>query len=232
MQKFIQVIRRKFRKFLKNSSVVFNLSTWFIYVYLRLSYITTRWRVVYLNGSSAEDFLSEKKVIFALWHNRLAFSFKIFAHQKNISALASTHSDGKIITKIIRLWGFKVIEGSTNKNSIGAVKEIIRKLKNDEKIVITPDGPRGPKYKINSSMTNIASKFGAKIIPVSCEASNYFALGSWDQMIIPKPFSRVIIIVGNSIVLGSDDKKNKELLENTLNDLAIQAKLALIRGVT
>jgi lysophospholipid acyltransferase (LPLAT)-like uncharacterized protein len=221
------VIRKKFKKFLKTSPLIFNLSAWIIYLYLKFVYLTTKWHIIYPKNTDKQSFLAEKKVIFALWHNKLAFSFKIFERHQNISGLASTHSDGKVITKITRLWGFKIIEGSTNKNPAKAIKGIIAALSKDEKIVVTPDGPRGPKYKINSVITKIAYKQNAKVIPTACAASNYFTLNSWDQMIIPKPFSTVVITIGDSILLSDDEKNNNELLENSLNQLTLQAEGAL-----
>jgi hypothetical protein len=225
----IKVIRNKFKKFLKTSPLVFNLAAWLIYLYLKFAYFTTKWHIVYPEGSDIQSFMAEKKVIFALWHNRLSFSFKIFEKHQNIAGLASTHSDGRIITKITKLWGFGVIEGSTNKNPTGAVKGIIEKLKDNGKVVITPDGPRGPKYKINSLITKIAYKQNARVIPISCAASNYFTLNSWDEMIIPKPFSTVVITIGNSILLSDDDQTDSQLLENSLNQLTLHAREILDR---
>lgn len=219
-----RVIRKRFKKFLKASPLAFNVSAWLIYLYLKLTYLTIKWHIVYPVGSNKQDFLSQEKVIFALWHNKLAFSFKIFEGHQNIAGLASTHSDGRVITKITRLWGGEIIEGSTNRNPSGAIKGIVANLKNNDKVVVTPDGPRGPKYKINSVITKIAYKLDAKVIPTTCAASNYFTLNSWDQMIIPKPFSKAVIIIGDNIPLSGDDKNNIEKLENSLNRLTLEAQ--------
>ena len=119
---------------------------------------------------------------------------------------------------------FSVIEGSTNRNPSRALKEIISKINSGNNVVITPDGPRGPVYKINSSITKIAKKFDKPLIPVSCAANKYYELKSWDKMIIPKFFSKITVRFGAPIDLKENEEANDTLLEQTLTQLSTLVK--------
>lgn len=207
-----------FKHFLKKNNWASDFLAWLLCIYLKFTYHTSKWDFVMPDGMTKEALDKEDGILFAIWHNRLAYSMYIFGIYKDIYGLASPHSDGKIISQIVRLMKYKIIEGSTNKNASKALREIIDLLKHGSKIVVTPDGPRGPVYKNGSVITKIAHKYNKKLIPVSCHASKYFKLNSWDQMMIPKPFSRITVIFGKPLTLTGNDEKDKSSLENSLNE--------------
>ncbi len=215
-------LRWRLKKWFKNNQIWTNFLCNLLFIYLKVTYKTSRFVFNYQDSFEKDAFNNSKSTIYALWHNRLAFGPRIFRdHHQHIYALASPHSDGKIISKIINSFGFKILEGSSNKNSVGALKQIITKLKNGGDIVITPDGPRGPVYNVGSSnITEIALKYGAKLVPISCMSSNFFSLKSWDRLMIPLPFGTIYVIVGSSITLLSDKQTNDANLENQLKALS------------
>ncbi len=202
------------KKILKKNNFVLSVVTKMLYTYLRVVYFTCRWQFVFSDNYNKQEFLAQKGVIFAFWHNRLAFGPGIFAGHKDIYALISPHSDGKIIGNIVNKFGFGVINGSTNKNSVAALKTIVKKLHNGSNIVITPDGPRGPIYKINSNINKIAQKYNIKLIPVSCSASRYFLLKSWDKLIMPLPFGKITTFIGLPLAfVGNENQDNINLAQ-------------------
>ena len=212
-------MRKKIKIYLKNSRLLFNIVAVIIFIYLKFSYFTSKWIFITPKDFDEQNLNDESGLFFALWHNRLAYSMYIFRNYKNIFGLTSPHSDGKIIGKLVLMMNYKIIEGSTNKNSNSAVKEIIKQITNGAKIVITPDGPRGPVYKNGSVITKIASKYKKKVIPVSCHASRYFEVKSWDKMMLPKPFSKIIVVIGEPLELSGNDEYDRLLLEKKLNNL-------------
>jgi lysophospholipid acyltransferase (LPLAT)-like uncharacterized protein len=184
-------------------------------------YLTSRWQFCWPDGYSKEKFLLEHRVIFALWHNRLALGPGIFKYHKDIHALISPHSDGRVISNIVNKFGFGAISGSTNKNPIGALKQIITKLSSGSNIVITPDGPRGPAYKINSNITQIAKKYKAQLIPISANCSKYFRFKSWDRLIMPLPFGKIEVLIGEPLILSHNEEQNNLYLEQALMAISI-----------
>ncbi len=217
-------MKKIIKYYLKNSKIIFNIVATAIFLYLKIAYFTSSWRFIMPENLDEAKLDNAKGLFFAIWHNRLAYSMYILGNYKNVFGLTSPHSDGKIIGKLILMMGHRIIEGSTNKNSAAAVKEIIKQISNGGKIVVTPDGPRGPVYKNNSVITKIASKYDKKVVPVSCHASKYFELKSWDRMMLPKFFSKILVVIGKPLTLSGDEEQDKILLENTLNNLTDQAR--------
>lgn len=208
-------MKKRIKYFLKNSDFVFNCVVWMLFLYLKFAYLTSKWHFVYQNG--APNSQTKEPMLFAMWHNNLAFGMGIFNGFSNMYALASPHSDGKIIAALVVKMGYKVVHGSSNKNPSAALKNIINLLTNQRgKIVITPDGPRGPKYHNNSAITKIAHKYNKKLIPISCFADKFFQLKTWDQMLLPKPFSKIRVIIGSPIDLSGNEAEDKKRLEEVL----------------
>jgi lysophospholipid acyltransferase (LPLAT)-like uncharacterized protein len=69
-------------------------------------------------------------------------------------------------------------------------------------MVITPDGPKGPREVVKSGVAHLAILSGAPVMPLAVHPSSYWRLKSWDQMIIPKPFSKVSIKSGGIVIPG------------------------------
>lgn len=220
----IKNIRNKIKHFLKTSPFIMRLFVNVIFGYLKFVYFTSKWYFIWPNEISEKEINKEQGLLLAIWHNRLAFAMYMYKNLQNVYGLASPHSDGQLIITLIKKMNYKVIAGSTNRNAIAAVKEIIKLINQGNKVVITPDGPRGPIYKINSNITRIANKYRKKIIPTSCIGSKYFTLNSWDKMIIPKPFGKIIVVIGTPLQLCNNEDIDNKLLETTLIDLDNKAK--------
>lgn len=203
------------KKFLKKSNYTLSAVVNLLYSYLQVVYFTTRWQFI-----QPGDFSAQMGVIFIFWHNRLAIGPGMFKGHKDIYALISPHSDGKIISSVVNKFGFGVIEGSTNKNSVAALKIMLKKLGNGSNIVITPDGPRGPIYKINSSIAKIAYKYNIAVIPVSCTASRYLTLSSWDKLMIPLPFGKITVRIGEPLIFTGNETQDDTNLVNKLMELS------------
>ena len=62
--------------------------------------------------------------------------------------------------------------------------------------VITPDGPRGPAYRLGGGIVLLAQRSGAGVVPINMEYERYWRLKSWDRFILPRPFSTVRVIFG------------------------------------
>ena len=213
------MIRKVFKKFLKNNRYALGIITIILYWYLHFVYFTSRQKFIFYDNTNKEKFLNEQGVIFAFWHNMLALSPAMFMGHRNIYALISPHLDGKILNDLVEKFGCRVIVGSTNKNPIGALRNIIGKLSRGANIIVTPDGPEGPVYKVNSGITEIAYRYNKKLIPIVSSTSKCFRLKSWDKLIIPLPFGTVKIIVGPPLALTNDKIQNHISLEKQLASL-------------
>ena len=121
-----------------------------------------------------------------------------------------------------------VIWGSSNKNPTNSLKKIFAKLKEKECLAITPDGPRGPVFEINSNIVKIASKFKLNIIPVTFGASKKKIFKSWDKFMLPLPFSRISLIYGNPVEVPAELTEEQiynlnSIIKKELNTICDQA---------
>ena len=182
---------------------------------------------------SDSDFYSNdgKPLIYALWHGRMLLP--LFCRKNSgISVLVSQHRDGELVTSTIEAYGNKTVRGSTTRGGARALAELIRHVKKGTKIAITPDGPRGPRWKLQSGIIYVAAKSGAPIVPLAGSAKNAHYFKSWDSFQLPLPFSRAVYAIGEPyFVSGGTDDKNIEFhraeVEKRLTDLTLKAdKLA------
>lgn len=149
------------------------------------------------------DFLSGNHpapYVFAIWHNRLLSSPVIFKRyfrkRKGVTALISQSRDGRLISSIILRLGMGVVNGSSSRGGAAAMLELTDWIRGGTDIAITPDGPRGPVYKLSNGPMFLAQKTGAPLVPVQVEYSRCLRFKSWDRFMVPLPFSRVDIHFG------------------------------------
>ena len=156
--------------------------------------------------------------IAALWHNRLlliSFVLKKFFPQRPGAGLISASRDGDMIADATRRFGFDVVRGSSSRMGASALLELSEVLASGRDVLITPDGPRGPAYELGPGIIFLAQKTGAPVVPVNMEYSSCWRVKSWDRFIIPKPFSKVRVIIGQPQRISStssDEEFGRERL--------------------
>jgi hypothetical protein len=104
--------------------------------------------------------------------------------------------DGDVPERIARAWGAEVIRGSANESGALALRDQHAMMKRGFSIVTTADGPRGPQHEIKAGVMVMARVGGIPVLPVACAAENAWYLDRWDDFMIPKPFSRVVMAIG------------------------------------
>jgi lysophospholipid acyltransferase (LPLAT)-like uncharacterized protein len=137
--------------------------------------------------------------IAALWHNRLlliSFVLKKFFPDRPGAGLISASRDGDLIADVTQRFGFDVVRGSSSRMGATALLELSEILASGRDVLLTPDGPRGPAYELGPGVIFLAQKTGAPVVPVNMEYSSCWRVKSWDRFIIPKPFSKVRVIIG------------------------------------
>lgn len=141
--------------------------------------------------------------IIAFWHGRqlmLPWVYDRFLAERTdrkLYALNSLHSDGRIIAKIAAAYGLGSVSGSTTRGGIRALVGMVHRMEEGNDAAISPDGPKGPIYKVNRlGVIELAKHTGAPIFPVSYSPERAWTVNSWDKFVIPKPYSRVVGVCG------------------------------------
>jgi lysophospholipid acyltransferase (LPLAT)-like uncharacterized protein len=164
----------------------------------------------------------------ALWHNRLLIFplvLRRFFPDRPGAALISASRDGDLLADAIRHFGYEVVRGSSSRLGASAILQLTDVLASKRDVVITPDGPRGPVYKLGPGIIFLAQKSGALVLPMNLEYSRCWRLGSWDRFIIPQPFTKVRVIIGHPYQVKSTSTADEFEAER----LALQdAMMALV----
>jgi len=169
----------------------------------------------------------EGNYIAALWHNRLlliSFVLKKFFPERPGAGLISASRDGDLIADATKRFGFDVVRGSSSRMGAAALLELSNVLSSGRDVLITPDGPRGPAYQLGPGIIFLAQKTGAPVVPVNMEYSSCWRVKSWDRFIIPRPFSKVRVIIGQPQQIRStstpEEFENERLrVQNTMMSL-------------
>jgi lysophospholipid acyltransferase (LPLAT)-like uncharacterized protein len=137
--------------------------------------------------------LSEPATII-LWHNRLFLAgewHQRFRKKRKCYGLISGSRDGAWLETFYGWTGIRAIRGSRNRRGSQATRELIRLVKDGNDAGITPDGSRGPKYQAKSGALLIARASRSPVVLLSFSYSWAIRLKSWDQFVIPLPFSKI-----------------------------------------
>ncbi|MEP6343466.1 MAG: lysophospholipid acyltransferase family protein [Maricaulaceae bacterium] len=176
----------------------------FVAAYMVLIKYSTRWEFD-RSDISAPVIEKGKGLIALTWHSRFmmlncAWDRKTWPHPH---VLISRSRDGEIVAKTCEYLGLSVIRGSAkkvtkaqDKGGAKAGRDIIETLDNGGCVVITPDGPRGPRQRLGLGPLRLARLSGHPILPCLFAVKNRKQFKSWDRFVLPLPFGRGSIIWG------------------------------------
>jgi hypothetical protein len=146
--------------------------------------------------------------IIAFWHNRTAFMalfHERYCGGRSAVTLISRSRDGQFITDVAAHFGIKAVRGSSSRYGAAAALSAVRAA-GDRKvdIVITPDGPRGPRYRIQPGLLRLAQATGRPIVAITYRLGWKYELPSWDRFQIALPFSSCHLLIQAPIVVPQD----------------------------
>lgn len=207
--------------------ILIHAADWMFYLLIKLIGKTLRFERE--GWENIEKIEADGKIpIYTFWHNRI-FPATYYFRDYGAVVITSQSFDGEYIARFIRRFGFGAVRGSSTRGGIGALIEMIRLMKKGFPTALTVDGPRGPKYVAKPGACLLAKKTGNPILPISFETEKFWEINNWDRMQIPKPFSRVKVIVAEPLQVGKDasDKeieKQRETLQAKLDELVKAGK--------
>jgi lysophospholipid acyltransferase (LPLAT)-like uncharacterized protein len=166
----------------------------------------------------------KENYIGAFWHNRLLifpFVLRRFFSNRRGAALISASRDGELLADAIKRFGFDVVRGSSSRLGASGILQLTEVLASGRDAVITPDGPRGPAYELGPGMIFLAQKSSAAVLPMNMEYSSCWRLKSWDRFIVPRPFAKVRVIIGQphrvrSTMTGEEFETERLRLQNAM----------------
>lgn len=143
----------------------------------------------------------DKQIIFAFYHQELfLFIHYIYYYKYNgVAILTSPSRDGDIAESVLKRFNFDVVRGSSRRDGLRGMIELIQILKNGSDVAFAIDGPTGPPRIAKPGILLISQRADAMIVPISSWAIPNFKLSTWDRTLIPMPFSKACIVFGEPL---------------------------------
>ena len=145
-----------------------------------------------------------RHMLVSAWHNTILYFIPFLGRRIGMPTMISKSKDGDAIALIARAFGVPAIRGSTSRAALSGLRESLRLLREGH-VGITPDGPLGPRYVVQAGAAALAQLSGAPVVPVAWAAARPWEFGSWDRMKLPRPFARIVVLVGEPIWVGRDE---------------------------
>lgn len=194
-------------------------------IFIRLLRATVRAKHV-----RVENIERTPQYILSFWHEHMILMLHS-RFRKPINVMSSASKDGDLAVMVYKTYGVQTVRGSSTRGGGAALREFIRRARNGSNLVFTPDGPKGPPHKVKDGVIAAAKLSGLPIVPIAFAASRCKRLRSWDRMIVPLPFSRVVFLYGEpmSVPRDADVEEWTVKLEGTMNRLAAEAEMSFAK---
>lgn len=169
-----------------------------------------------------ENMSEDKPYVLALWHNKVVATVLALGFIKKRAGLASPSADGELISVPLEKLGYKMIRGSSGKDSVKGLVQLIKAVKEGYTIGTPLDGPKGPRFEAKQGMMYVAQKSGRPMVFMGAAYSKKWVLSkTWDKCQIPKPFSKVICVISEPFYLEKSIpvEDYKEIVEKKLSDI-------------
>ncbi|WP_420631099.1 lysophospholipid acyltransferase family protein [Candidatus Leptofilum sp.] len=174
----------------------------------------------------------ERPLIFAAWHGMTMMLVGFFANHYDLSRLVLILPDdwrGTTLVVFANKLGVTPfpmnLHGDASMATARQLAKLVRQVKAGRDAYITPDGPDGPSYEIKPGITYIAQKADATILPLGAYARRGYRVPRWDRYVMPYPFSKIAIQIGEPLVVGKNDEGTAVTshLANQLHHVTLQA---------
>ncbi len=130
--------------------------------------------------------------IYCFWH-QCVLPCAMYFRSSGAVILISRSFDGELITRILRMFGFDAVRGSSSRGAREGLSGLKRIIESGRTAIFTADGPRGPIYRTKMGPIKLAQTTGAPIGAFHLEPEHAWTMRSWDHFLIPKPFTRIVV---------------------------------------
>ncbi|MEC9489720.1 MAG: DUF374 domain-containing protein [Halanaerobiales bacterium] len=165
----------------------------------------------------AQMLKDKQSLIFSSWHGK-SWIPAYFLRDLGIYALTSLSRDGSYMTRVLEDLGWNTVRGSSSRGASRSLLSLYKKLKRGESTALTPDGPTGPIYEVKPGIIFLQQRAGSLIVPMGADAVWKKNFNSWDNYLLPLPFSRASLVFGKAFAFDSevDMETKQKLLKNKM----------------
>jgi hypothetical protein len=151
---------------------------------------------------------SGRPLIYVMWHVRVLLMPWISAGlrrrhgARRVTVLASRSRDGGLAGAYVHRFGLGVVRGSSSRGGAAGLRALAQVLSSGDDVAVVPDGPRGPRYRLQPGAVVLAALTGAPIVPLAYGARPARRLSTWDEMLVPAPFGRCALVFGAPMTIA------------------------------
>jgi lysophospholipid acyltransferase (LPLAT)-like uncharacterized protein len=160
-------------------------------------------RVCISREDGAQESLAQRPLIGSFWHSCIIPATYI-CRDLGVRVMSSNSYDGEYMGRIIHKFGFVAVKGSSSRNAVRALLGLRRALEQGWTVAFTLDGPRGPRHKVKPGPVALGRSSEVPLTMFHAAVDKAWVLNSWDRMMIPRPFSRVLVRFGRLIPIPAN----------------------------
>jgi hypothetical protein len=160
--------------------------------------LAVTWRFEIRGGGHFAS-VATRPFVFALWHHTLLPLLWWHRH-RGITLLVSAHRDGELVARAAARMGYRLARGSSTRGGATGYRGLLRTLAAGAVVAVTPDGPAGPAGVVKPGVVRVAHRAGAPVLPVTARVDRSWRLRSWDRLLVPRPFARIVVEYGPPLV--------------------------------
>ena len=164
---------------------------------LRLLGATLRYESVFEEDGHADQ--PGEAAVWCFWHRCILTAACYFHGRPRTTLLISASFDGELIARTIQRLGYETVRGSSSRAGAAGLRALASRVQQGDTGVIPGDGPRGPRYLLKPGIARLARITAMPIYSFYLLPHRAWVLRSWDALLIPRPFSRVVIVWGRPV---------------------------------
>jgi len=130
--------------------------------------------------------------IYCFWH-QCVLPCTVYFRKSNAVILISRSFDGELITRILNMFGYDAVRGSSSRSAREGLLGLKHVIETGRTAIFTADGPRGPIYQTKMGPIKLAQTTGAPIGAFHLQPERAWVMKSWDRFLVPKPFTRIVV---------------------------------------
>jgi lysophospholipid acyltransferase (LPLAT)-like uncharacterized protein len=191
------------------------------YLLVHFFWLTSRKKFHGTNGKH-----KQKQYVVVSWHAELLmipvfYNYLRKGTSQKASVIVSKHFDGEMLAKLFEYLHIIPMRGSTKKGAKEVLFAALRSAREGNDILISPDGPRGPRHHLQNGAIAIALKMKLPLMILNYKPRSYWQLNSWDRMIIPKPFTQLDFYYQEYSIEDMELEEAKEYIQNKMMEHTI-----------
>jgi lysophospholipid acyltransferase (LPLAT)-like uncharacterized protein len=184
-----------------------------VFFFMRLFWLTYKKNYHYIDAPI------DGQCMAITWHGELFIAPQVYRYLRKYhktSAIISQHHDGDLIAKTLGFFNIVSLRGSSKRGAKTVLLAAIKSLREGYSVMISPDGPRGPRHSMSDGAVALAKRANLPLMVVNYTASSFWQLKSWDAFVIPKPFSSLEIYHRVLDISDMEKEEAKEYLKTQM----------------